>query len=280
MKIQLTISKALITEAVKSETYLRGRMVRASENGSATLSNDITVGDEQVDERKISRDISYAVEKLKTIFVDYITPSPTLKGNDAVDSSDSDGLIKFNLTVSTRWNGTLTDACARLSSRYIQDVAVMQWYVALGDKLSEYYAQLVKQDEIEVRKCFIKCPPAAPTTSYSTKINFQQPNMTDGSLHLIEGDTETITYSLDAGAIDDIETRSEDPDIVRTELDGEGNWVFRALRPGATTVEFYSRHNDDVCASCDVIVMSDPDKHPKNQHVGPSEDSFIGKIYR
>lgn len=279
MKIQLTISKALITEAVKSETYLRGRMVRASENGSATLSNDITAGDEQVDERKISRDISYAVEKLKTIFVDYITPSPTLKGNDAVDSSDSDGLIKFNLTVSTRWNGTLTDACARLSSRYIQDVAVMQWYVALGDKLSEYYAQLVKQDEIEVRKCFIKCPPAAPTTSYSSKIDFQQPNMSDGSLTVMEGEDFTVTYTLDAGAIDDIETRSDDPDIVRTELDDEGNWVLRAIRPGATTVTFYSRHNDTVNASCDVIVLSDPDKK-STQHVSPNPGPFIGHVYR
>lgn len=265
MHIQLSLSKSLINEAVKAETYLRGKYVRASAADGSTTNAAYTTqaGDDEVDERKVDRDIRYASEKLKTVFVDYITPTPTAKGDDMIGSSDKDGQIIYNLTVSSRWNGSLTDACARLSSRYIQDCATMLWYQALGDKQqTEYYALLLKNDETEVRKCFIKSPPEAPALSYSSKIQFQQPLMTDGSLHLVEGDDETITYTLDDGAIDDIETRSEEPSIVRTCLNREGRWCVKALRPGVSTIVFYSRHNDAVRASFDCIVMSDPDKEP------------------
>lgn len=273
MKIQLTLNKSLITEAVKAETYLRGNYVKATDqSGSTTTVGYRTqAGDDEVDERKVDRDIRYATEKLKTVFVDYITPSATVKGDDMVDSvNDANQFIIYNLTVSQRWNGTLTDACARLSSRYIQDCATMLWYQAIGDKQqTEYYALLLKNDEAEVRKCFIKSPPEAPSLSYSTKIQFQQPLMTDGSLHLIEGDEEIITYTLDDGAIDDIETRSEEPSIVRTYLNNEGKFVIKALRPGVSTIVFFSRHHDDVRASFDCIVMSDLDKESTDQHYGP-----------
>lgn len=272
MQIQLTLSKPLISEAVKAETYLRGKYVRASATDGSTTNAAYTTqaGDDEVDERKVDRDIRYATERLKTIFVDYITPSSTVKGDDMIGSSDKDDSIIYNLTVSSRWNGTLTDACARLSSRYIQDCATMLWYQAIGDKQqTEYYALLLKQDETEVRKCFIKSPPEAPSLSYPSKIQFQQPLMTDGSLHLMEGDDETITYSLDADAIDDIETRSEEPSIVRTHLNREGKWCLKALRPGVSEITFFSRHNDTVRASCDCIVMSDRDKEEVSPHVDP-----------
>lgn len=266
MQIQLTLSKSLITEAVKAETFLRGNYVKASDQSgsTATVGYKTQAGDDEVDERKLDRDIRYAAEKLKTVFVDYITPSAIAKGDDIIDSSDSDDQIVYRLTVSTRWNGTLTDACARLSSRYIQDCATMLWYQAIGDRQqTEYYAVLLRQDETEVRKCFVKSPPEAPSLSYSSKIQFQQPLMTDGSLSVVEGDTETVTYTLDDGAIDDIESRSGEPSVVRTYLDSDGKWCIEALRPGVSAVTFFSRHNDTVRASFDCIVRASLDKPSK-----------------
>lgn len=276
MQIQLTLVKPLIVEAVKTETFLHGNFVKSTDqNGSTTaLAYNTQAGDEEYALRKIDRDIRYAVEKLKTVFVDYITPSPIVKGDDSVTSSDDNKNIIYHLTVSTRWNGTLTDACARLSQRYIIDCAVAQWYISLGDtKQAEYYGALLKQDEIEVRKCFIKLPPQAPSLQYSTNISFVSPSITDGAIHLTEGDNVTFTYTLDDGAIDDIETRSSDPSVVRTCLDTEGKWLVKALRPGFATVTFFSRHHDTVRAVCDVNVISDPTK--TTQHVDPSVDPLF-----
>lgn len=283
MNIQLTLNKSLIKEAVKSETFLRGGYVRAAgqDASSVGVANKIQAGDEEVDERKIERDIRYATEKLKTIFVDYITPSPIQKGDDMVDSKDDENNIIFHLTVSRRWNGTLTDACARLSSRFIQDCAIQMWYLALGDKQAEYYTALVKQDEVEVRKCFIKSPPEAPNPKYSTNIELTEPALKDGAITITNGEAKDgelsadkpikFTYKLDDGAIDDIETHSSAPDIVKTYVDNEGNWCIKPVRTGEATITFFSRHHDEVRTECKVVVQM----KEKNQHIDPHVDPLF-----
>lgn len=274
MIIKLNLSKAVILDAVKSATYIRGKIVKASANNAETVAYDLTLGDEDVDNRSINRYIQSGFEQLKTVFVDYINDDAAVVGNNLISDEKSDDVLTYYLRVSTRWNGTLTDACARLSSKYIADYATMLWYGDNGvTDMVNYYTAMLKNDEVAVRKCFIKSPPAAPTLSYSSKIQFQQPQMSDGSLHLIEGEEETITYTLDDGAIDDIETRSDEPTVARTFLNGRGQWCVKGLNQGVATITFFSRHNDTVRASFDCIVGADPDSH--TQHVDPSRDPLF-----
>ena len=54
MKISFTISKALAVEAVKSETYIKGSIDVASNQGATKLGFNETAGDIEVHERKLS----------------------------------------------------------------------------------------------------------------------------------------------------------------------------------------------------------------------------------
>ena len=64
MKISFTISKALAVEAVKSETYIKGSIDVASNQGSTKLGFNETAGDIEVHERKLSKDFVRGVERL------------------------------------------------------------------------------------------------------------------------------------------------------------------------------------------------------------------------
>ena len=74
MKISFTIIKALAVEAVKSETYIKGSIDVASNQGATKLGFNETAGDIEVHERKLSKDFVRGVERLKAIYVDFFIP--------------------------------------------------------------------------------------------------------------------------------------------------------------------------------------------------------------
>lgn len=261
MTIKLSLSKAVIFDAVKSATYMRGKMLKATSSNAEAAAYDLTAGDEDVDTRALNRYIQDGFEQLKTVFVDYIDNDAVTVGNNLIQDGVDGSTLTYYLKVSYRWNGTLTDACARLSSKYIADYATLLWYGDNGlSDMVNYYTAMLKNDEVAVRKCFIKSPPVAPISSYPTSVSLLDDATGDeilpnGSVTLEQGETGGVNYVLDDGMVDDIEAHSEDPEIVAVRRSKKGFKLIAGLK-GRTLITIFSRHNDDVSTSFYVTVMA------------------------
>ena len=146
MKISFTISKALAVEAVKSETYIKGSIDVASNQGATKLGFNETAGDIEVHERKLSKDFVRGVERLKAVYVDFFIPDHKTVGDNAIGSTynSSTGDASIIIDVQRRFNGALTDAIANYSQEYVEDYMCYQWSIGTGmQKQAEPYAALM-----------------------------------------------------------------------------------------------------------------------------------------
>ena len=258
MIIKIQILKSLVVEAVKAATYLKGKMDEAANTNASKVSYNEIAGDDEVHERTLTRDFDTALEVLKTIFVDYLTPTPQTIGDNAIYYEDkTDGNVTFTLNVSRRYNGTLTDALARLSARYVEDYMIFHWWLKTTNlKQAEPYQSMLSTDEVAIRKCFILSGPIVPRVPYTNELAGKVDGMPIPKEMSVEmGDTATISYSIDDGALDDIEAHSSDPRIVEIHRGQEEHtFVVTPLMEGTATIILFSRHNDSVKIRSSVTV--------------------------
>lgn len=261
MIIKFQILKSAVVDAVKSATYIKGRMDKVSADGADKVSYHETAGDEEIDERTLTHDFQTGIEKLKTILVDYITPTAQTIGDNVIYYENiSDDIITFTLQVSRRYNGTLTDTLARHSAKYVEDWMLYQWWIkTTNSKQAEVYLSTLQTDEVEIRKCFILSAPNVPTVPYTEHITASV-NGTDidGGLTLENGDDTLLSYTIDDGALDDIEAHSDNPSIVGIHRCQEKySFVLKPHNTGFTTVRLFSRHNDAVKFNAEVTVTEE-----------------------
>lgn len=261
MIIKFQIIKSLVREAFQSTTYLKGQVDRAAQGANAGLVASETAGDEDVHERVFTQDFHVALETLKTIFADYLVPTAQTVGDNAIYYSEkTDDVVEFVLSVSRRFNGTLTDTLARLSAKYAEDYVTMQWWVKTTNmKQAEPYQAALVKDEADIRKCFVLSAPKVPSMAYPTMLTVKVDGTDDpGEITVRMGDDEILSYGIDAGAVDDIEARSDDAcvvDVVR----GEAPKTLRLVprHTGVATVRLFSRHTDEVKADVTVTVAKE-----------------------
>lgn len=248
MIIKIQILKSLVVEAVKAATYLKGKMDEASNASASKVSYNEIAGDDEVHERTLTRDFDTALELLKTIFVDYLVPTPQTIGDNAIYYEDkTDGVVEFTLSVSRRYNGTLTDALARLSARYVEDYMIFHWWLKTANlKQAEPYQAMLVTDETAIRKCFIMSGPIVPRVPYTNDLTAKVDGMPiPKEMSLEMGETSVISYTIDDGALNDIEARSSAPHIVEIHRAAEGlSFTLVPLTEGTSTILIYSRHND------------------------------------
>lgn len=261
MIIKFQIVKSLVVEAVKSATYLKGKMDLAADDKAAKISSQETAGDDEVHERTLTHDFDSALEILKTFFVDYLVPTPQTVGDNAIYyGTNTDDIVEFTLSVSRRYNGTLTDALARLSARYVEDYMIYQWWLKTTNlKQAEPYQATLAVDEQAIRKCFVMSGPTLPTTPYPTELTVKvNGEGTEGEVTLEKGEEATLSYSLNAGAIDDIEARSEDPSMVEIHrCRDRRSFTLVPKNTGFCKVKLWSRHSDKLDFECNVIVTEE-----------------------
>lgn len=261
MTIKIQLSKPYIVAAVKAATYLKGKVDESQGNAAQKLSYYETAGDDDTSESLLTHDFDTALEMLKGFFVDYLVPtSQTIGDNVIYYNKAEDNIVEFVLDVSRRYNGTLTDALARLSAKYVEDYMIYQWWVKTTNfKQAEPYASSLQLDEANIRKCFILCPPSIPSTRFSTSLsaNVDGEDL-DGEITLEMGDEATLSYSIDDGAIDDIEAHSSSPGIVQIHrCRNRYTFTLVPVNTGLATITLFSRHNDSVTAQVDVIVTEE-----------------------
>lgn len=262
MIIKFQIIKSVVVDAVKSATYLKGKIDSAADEKATKIGFQETAGNDEVHERTLTHDFDTALEVLKTFFVDYIVPTPQTIGDNTIYYSDKkDDVVDFVLDVSRRYNGTLTDALARLSARYVEDYMVYQWWVKTTNlKQAEPYQAALAMDEQAIRKCFVMSGPTVPTVPYTetltTKVDGSE---TSGGVYITLADDDvTLSYSIDKGAVDDIEARSSDPSILEIHRSVEPYcFSLRPINTGVVTVKLFSRHSDSLEREVEITVAKE-----------------------
>ncbi len=171
MKIQFTINKSLAVESVKSETYIKGSIDDASNQGATKLRFNETAGDISVHERKLSKDFVRGVERLKAVYVDFFIPNHKSVGDSAigVTYSSTTGDASVTIDISRRFNGSLTDAIANYSQEYVEDYMSYQWWLVTGmQKQAEPYLGMMKDLEERIKKTFTISSPLESTAKFSS----------------------------------------------------------------------------------------------------------------
>lgn len=261
MIIKFQIIKSLVREAFQSATFLKGQMDKITAGANNALVASETAGDEALHERVFTSDFHAALETLKTIFVDYLVPTAQTVGDNAIFyNEETDDIVEFTLSVSHRFNGTLTDTLARLCAKYAEDYVTMQWWIKTTNaKQAEPYQAALVKDESDIRKCFILSAPRVPTVKFPTSITAKVDGSDNGGeVTLPIGEDATVSYSLNGGAVDDIEARSEDVGIVHIVRSARPKaFVLRPVNTGVSRVRLFSRHSDNVYAEFTVIVSKE-----------------------
>ncbi len=247
--ITLTLNKPLIIESVKNETYQTGKFERAANPGSSSAAFVEQAGNEDYHERILLRSLSTGLEDLKTHLSDYLSSNGASSG-DNIGSTISGDNITITLVVGDRFNSGFTNSLAKLCSKYIEETMLMDWWRPVNKDRASLYAEFVERDLKSIRRCFNKTAPTAPSYQYPVSISVE-----GSSIELGVGEESTVTYTLSAGAIDDIEARIERPQFVETGRTEEG-FTIKGKSLGHSIVTLYSRHNPSVSVSVEVFVTA------------------------
>lgn len=245
--ILLSLVKSKILENVKNETYFRGQVVKAADPKAIGEAYHEQAGNEVYQERILERGLYTNLSTLKTHLSDYLSSTGSSSA-DNIGSTEEGDIIKLSLVVSDRFNNGYTDPLAKLCSKYIEDSMLVDWWRPVNEKQAALYSQFTEKDLQDIRRCFNKTAPVAPTVPYTTYIR------TTGSAIEIEiGEEDTITYTISDGAIDDIECRVEDMKLIEIGRSEEGFTIIGKQR-GHTYIELYSRHNPELTRTIHVYI--------------------------
>ena len=245
--ITLTLLKPLIIESVKNETFQKGKFDKAVDQKAISMAYVEQAGNESYHERILERTLYTSLEELKTHLSDYLSSDGGTTADNITSSEEGDQII-ITLVVGDRFNHGYTDSLAKLSSKYVEECMLMDWWRPINEKQSLLYANFVERDLAAIKRCFNKTAPVAPTYQYTTSLEVEA-----SSIDIGVGEEATVTYIISGGAIDDIEIRIEDRQICDAGRSREG-FTIVGRQLGHTYVRLYSRHDESITETIHVYV--------------------------
>ena len=246
MNIKLTLYKSLIIESIKAETYIKGAVDKAANANATALAFQETAGDETVHERKLQRLLSTSIATLKTQIAPFLDQSPNSQGSNVSTQFDDDK-IYFFLTVSDRFNRSLTDPLAKLFSKFIEENSLFLWYGTFSPEQAKFYQSLIAEDMTEIMQALSKKAPVNVAIPYTSTLS-----ITNNEITITVDEEASLTYTIDEGAVDDIEIVPDNPCIkVCRAIDG---FIIKGVRPGLAHCNLFSAHNEEISTPLDVIV--------------------------
>lgn len=245
--IKLTLVKSLIINSVKNETFLRGQVIKAADQKLIAEAYHEQAGDDTYQEALLSRGLYTNLEELKTYLSDYLADSGNTSADNISSDEEGDNII-ISLVVSERFNKGYTTSLARLSSKYIEEAMLMDWWKPINEKQSALYAQFVERDLAAIKRCFNKTAPVAPSVPYTEILT-----TTGSAIELEKGEEHTVTYTISDGAVDDIEIRVADSNIIEAGRSVDG-FLLIGKQLGHTYIELFSRHNTELARTIHVYV--------------------------
>jgi hypothetical protein len=245
--ITLTLLKPLNIESVKNETFQKGKFDKAVDQKAISMAYVEQAGNESYHERILERTLYTSLEELKTHLSDYLSTDGGTTADNITSSEEGDQII-ITLVVGDRFNHGYTDSLAKLSSKYVEECMLMDWWRPINEKQSLLYANFVERDLAAIKRCFNKTAPVAPTYQYPTSLEVEA-----SSIDIGVGEEATVTYIISGGAIDDIEIRIEDRQICGAGRSREG-FTIVGRQLGHTYVQLYSRHDESITETIHVYV--------------------------
>lgn len=262
MIIKFQIIKSVVIEAVKSTTYLKAKVDSAADENAVKVGFNEAAGDDDVHENLLTHDFQTALEMVKTLLAEYLVPTAQSVGDNIIYYNDKDDdIVEFVLNASRRCNGTLTDTLARLVAKYVEDYMIFQWWTKTTNlKQAEIYQASLAVDEKSIRRCFVLSGPTLPTIPYTQHLTAKVDGSEEGGAVTIalENKEETLSYSIDNGAIDDIEARSDDPSVLEIHRSPEPyTFSLNPVNTGVAIVTLFSRHSDNLKVEVEVTVAKE-----------------------
>lgn len=262
MIIKFQIIKSVVIEAVKSTTYLKAKVDSAADENAVKVGFNEAAGDDEVHENLLTHDFQTALEMVKTLLAEYLVPTAQSVGDNIIYYNDKDDdIVEFVLNASRRCNGTLTDTLARLVAKYVEDYMIFQWWTKTTNlKQAEIYQASLAVDEKSIRRCFVLSGPTLPTIPYTQHLTAKlDGSEEDGAVTIaLDNKEETLSYSIDNGAIDDIEARSDDPSVLEIHRSPEPyTFSLNPVNTGVAIVTLFSRHSDDLKVEVEVTVAKE-----------------------
>lgn len=262
MIIKFQIIKSVVIEAVKSTTYLKAKVDSAADENAVKVGFNEAAGDDEVHENLLTHDFQTALEMVKTLLAEYLVPTAQSVGDNIIYYNDKDDdIVEFVLNASRRCNGTLTDTLARLVAKYVEDYMIFQWWTKTTNlKQAEIYQASLAVDEKSIRRCFVLSGPTLPTIPYTQHLTAKvDGSEEDGAVTIaLENKEETLSYSIDNGAIDDIEARSDDPSVLEIHRSPEPyTFSLNPVNTGVAIVTIFSRHSDKLKVEVEVTIAKE-----------------------
>lgn len=247
--IKLNLVPSIIMEAVKGETFIKGKIDKASAEGAEGVAFNETAGDEKVHERKLLRTMHAALEELKTYMGEYLDEGDNTQGDNVVSEIDSaNDTLTISLVVSDRFNKAFTRSLAYICSSYIENKMLELWYITINANQAGLYTTLLSTDKTSLKRCFAKTAPVVPETKYTDSIYVE-----DETLTLQPGEEVDVEYDIDEGRIDDVECSVTCP-IARVKRSGYKMFTVKAVERGEAFLVLMSHHNSDVARSITIKV--------------------------
>lgn len=252
MNIKLKLFPSVILEAVKAETHIKGQIDRAIDDKAARVAYQEEAGDEQFHERKLMRGIYTSLDNLKGELAQYLADKGATIGNNLVAEIDTTAdTITLSLEVSNSFNKSYTDSLARLCAKYIEDATLVLWWGTFNANQAQYYTSLLASDTIAIGKCFIKVAPKRVALPYTSQIT-----LTGTEIEATANEEFTVSYTLDDGAVDDIEIFTPRHVIWRRGVE-DGIFYLTALHEGIFNCKLYSLHDESVYKNLKLLVSKE-----------------------
>ncbi|MGM9734515.1 MAG: hypothetical protein ACI3YT_10415 [Prevotella sp.] len=214
--ITLNILRSVVIDKVKVDAHIKGLYDKAVDERASKMAYQETAGDEAEHERKLFNSMISAAESLATQFTDYLDDCNQVTGDNAVIVCyDVDSEIIYKLRVTDRFNENYTSSLARLSSEYIAYSMLVEWYDTINPKQSEIYAKQMENKLNDIKRCFTKLPPKAPTYPFTQTLSVDKGSVeivfpknyfkTEHPFEELIKREVVINYTIDENCIDDIE---------------------------------------------------------------------------
>lgn len=250
--IKLHIITSLIIEAVKAETYIRGAVIKATDDKTNAMVYQSQAGDEKVHERKLMRNLYQATEELKTFLSDYLDIIGYANADNNIESEidEEAQTLDISIIVSNRFNKSYTESLARLCSRYIEDSMIISWFLPVDPNQAQVYRLSLETTKQAIQRCFNKLPPIVPAIPYPYSITASISEHTMYPNHRVK-----VTYTIGDDAIDDVQAKSSDTSIATVQRTGSKIFSIYSHLAGNATISLYSKHKEEIKATVNVTVI-------------------------
>lgn len=163
--ITLNLKKDLIIEAVKTDTFLTGKIDKSVDAvKNAELAYNEQAGDDVYQERKLLRTLRSALAKFEANMAEFVDSSAGAISDNLSSSSDD---IAITIAVSDRYFDGLANPLSSLAEEYIINMMDYTWWQPIKPELAKSYLAFAQESLMHVRMCLAKSAPKTSENDYN-----------------------------------------------------------------------------------------------------------------